>query len=298
MLLLLFAVSLAFLAADITRKSYTRHAPFTRFVEVESSDGGTVHELVFAIQQRNLIEMDALLMERSTPGEPDYQKWLSRDEIARMSSNPEGTRAVKEWLTEHNITATWQSRNGEYIKAEAPISTWEEILSAKFSVFEETLSARGHRRSIHRTTSFSLPHHLAPHLSMVFHTTQEPPQLRRENFAPDPFMPKNPEVNIQFLKNFYRIPDCPSKPPSPHTTQLHTTQLHTTQLQQAVVETAYQRFSFADVARFQALNNLPSNPPVDLYGYNSTDCGVDTCSEGNLNLQVHLYALCVPMCEV
>ena len=270
MLLLLFAVSLALSATGMPHKLVSKRATYSHFVEVEPSDGDTIHELVFAIQQRNLIEMDALLMELSSPGNSNDQKWLSSDEIAQMSSNIEGTNAVNGWLAEHNITILWQSRNGEYIKAEARIFVWESLLAAKFSVYEE-LCGPEQRRSIHRTSEFSLPHHIAPQLSAVFHTTQELPQVKRAAFFED--TSSSPEVNIKFLKNFYRIPECPSSP-------------HAAQLRQAVVETAYQRFSFADVARFQELNNLPLSSPADPYGYNSSDCGVDTCKEGNLNLQV------------
>ena len=37
----------------------------------------TLHELTLAIKQKNADKMHNLLMERSTPGQPLYQQWMS-----------------------------------------------------------------------------------------------------------------------------------------------------------------------------------------------------------------------------
>ena len=60
----------------------------------QSADAEASHELIFAVEQQNLEKLDDILVERSTPGSPLYQQWLSFDESTMH-------RAVEYSLPEH-----------------------------------------------------------------------------------------------------------------------------------------------------------------------------------------------------
>lgn len=64
------------------------------------------HELIFAIQQRNLPLLDKILLERSTPGNPKYQQWLSFEEIGNYVQNPISTRQIASWLQHEGKLST------------------------------------------------------------------------------------------------------------------------------------------------------------------------------------------------
>jgi hypothetical protein len=170
-------------AAEIGTKFHMTKKANARkdFVLKAPADADAVHELVFAVKQKNLVEFDKVLMERSTPGKPMYQKWLSFDEVGAMTSNPEGAAAVVQWLTENNIAVKWTSAHKDYIKAEAKISQWEKMLNTKFHLFEDLSRKNDFKESsrlMHRAHEYSLPETMSEHLSAVFNTVQVPPVFK------------------------------------------------------------------------------------------------------------------------
>ncbi len=245
----------------------TSVSSFVRYGEVGRSASETLHTLVFAIKQVNAALMDTMLMERSTPGSALYQRWLTFEEIDHLSSNPVAATAVLEWLTENNMTIVWTSSRIEYIKAEATIGRWEALLGAAFSQYAETDEIRTNfKKSIHRTTNYTLPPHIQPHVHSVLNTVQEPLQIYHSTsrqFGPARYVSASHNtVDIALLKKVYGIDSCRADSSDPSISHL----------QQAVVETADQRFSFNDITMFQQLHHLPLRAPLDPYGYNTTQC--------------------------
>ena len=55
-----------------TRKDYAKGA---------RAHGTIMHEVVIAIQQRNLDVIASTVLERSTPGHPRYQNWMTTREV-------------------------------------------------------------------------------------------------------------------------------------------------------------------------------------------------------------------------
>lgn len=110
----------------------------THFKVKSKADKELMHEVVIAVKQRNLIKLDKMLMDRSSPKSPNYQKWLTNDEISEMTANPDGAKAVLDWLNSFNLTPTWESKNLDYLKVTASIAVWEELLNTEFHTFEDT----------------------------------------------------------------------------------------------------------------------------------------------------------------
>ena len=49
--------------------------PRSTFVKVGRADSSVRHEVLIAIKQRNLDVLEGMVLDRSTPGSKNYQKW-------------------------------------------------------------------------------------------------------------------------------------------------------------------------------------------------------------------------------
>jgi subtilase family serine protease len=137
------------------------------------SNGDTSHEVIFAVNQKNLDQLERTVLERSTPGNSMYQKWMTFDEVGRLISNPAAHSAVLDWLTAYPaVRVTWKSRRGEYIKASASLSVWEELFDTQFYEWEDTHEGQAGKH--HLADHYGLPEHLQEHVTAVFGTVQVP----------------------------------------------------------------------------------------------------------------------------
>ena len=61
------------------------------------------HEVVFAIKQKNLDVLESMVLERATPGNALYQKWMTFSEVGELIKNEEAASAVLSWLSANGI---------------------------------------------------------------------------------------------------------------------------------------------------------------------------------------------------
>lgn len=143
-------------------------------VKINSPHPDQLHELVFATKQINLNILEQLVLSRSTPGNSDFQKWMTFDEVTALTSNTQGAKEISNWLHENGIGQIWMSRNKDYITASAPISRWENMLRTKFHIWEDHALQDKIERHI-LSEDYSIPANLVPHIEAVFYTSQAPP---------------------------------------------------------------------------------------------------------------------------
>lgn len=291
----LFVICWALIVATVVcaEEFHLMHKSISRndFIKMEASHPDTLHKLVFAVKQSNLIEADALLMERSTPGSPRYQEWLTFEEVGELTSNIEGAEAVLNWLAENGVTMVDTTMRFEYITAFASIATWEKLLNTKFFRFEDHSknSLRANSGVIHRAEEYSLPTSLRSHVHCVFYTVQVPPVIHQKrhslaagagNEHDNTKLDARPAfktlastpssfVTVEFLNNLYSIS-------SNNASGVAT---------QSVFETSEEYFSPDDLSLFQATYDLPSQECSAPYGYTSDSCSTVDCYEGNLDVQ-------------
>ena len=72
------------------------------------------------------------LRDRSTPKSNKYQKWLTYDQIGKITSNPLGARATIKYLKARNVSINNISTRKDYIHASASLATWETVLGTNF----------------------------------------------------------------------------------------------------------------------------------------------------------------------
>jgi subtilase family serine protease len=279
------------------------HITRETFVQGERSLGAVQHELVIAVQQKNLPELKKMIYDRATPGHPLFQKWFNFQEIGEIVKNEEAYNKVKEWLETYGALVTWSSPHKEYIKVVASIATWEEMLSTQFFQFEDlTRPDKSKGRMINRALEYSIPAELKESITVIFNTVQAPPQYHHkfqrrilppaskadsgiaeelaykthlrfrepENHSGNSLSSQSIDsVTVSFLNNYYKVDSNLASPA----------------LNQSVFETSSEQFSQSDLTNFQTTFGLTVQAAISIGGEETTTCTFDNCGEGDLDIQ-------------
>jgi subtilase family serine protease len=137
-------------------------------------DPNTSHEVFIAIKPLNTEIMEKIVLERGTPGTATYQKWLSFKEVGSIIRNQEAYDNITAWLQENGVEVTWSNPHLTFLKGNAPVSTWERLLSTKFYLWQSKQEAHV---TYTRSEDYSIPTELAPYIKAIFNTCQLPPKI-------------------------------------------------------------------------------------------------------------------------
>ena len=276
-------------ASNINRKSqhiFRELAPAlssrTDLVKHERVPPDHIHEVLFAVEQRNLDVLTEMLHDISDPNSSNYGRHKSRAEIEAISSNPESHDAIIRYLVESGATVTSQSLNGEYITAHAPISLWEDLLKTEFFVFHYTQSRGDTVIALVRAEEYSVPRDLHRHVASVFQTIQMPlsiwgnPVIHGivDNHSDIHANLVTGYISPEILKYQYEIVDDGTG---------------SNKSTQAAFGSIGAFFSPQDLTSFQNRFNLTVQPVTTFVGGHSNDdvCtfAPELCSESNLDIQ-------------
>lgn len=265
------------------------------------------HEIIFAVNQRNMDKLESELISRSTPESSNYQEWLTFDEVGEMTSNPYAATQIKNWLLMHNATVTWESIHSDYIKATAPILIWESLFNTEFFEWEDKgraqyfsgrdiLNRKNRKTRLLLAKEYTIPILMREHMSAAFNTVQPPPMLapryhmkdairETSHFRTEDTKEKKRKlangfqgVTVPFLNSYYKIQSNKGN----------------VNMSQAVFETSNQKYSPNDVTQFQTTYNLIVQAAIDKKGQSTTNTCFSTnypnsnnpdCYEGNLDIQ-------------
>ena len=294
------------------------------FIMLERSPSDTRHELVFAIKQLNLDQLNNILTEISSPGSLRYQKWLTNEEVGNIVSNSNGTNNVVKWLESEGVFVSWSSQHFEYLKATANISVWERVLNTQFFQYQQLQSDVGNDDSnddfdgdddhailstirnkrklsnsppiiYHRAKSYYLPVELTAHLSAIFNTVQVPPKLQDKYQQLDDEFTGTENLSVKEKRKISKRSKIQSTVPEansvtvPFLNSLYNipSNIGSSAIKQSVIETSQEYFSPQDLTLFQSTFNLTTQGALDHMGFNTSDCsGVSgNCFEGNLDIQ-------------
>jgi len=95
---------------------------------------------------------------------------MRMDEQRKMFSNPEGNKAVVEWLAAYNISAK-VTKSKFFVRAVGSVAAVEKALGAKYMTFENKKKRAGRTQTIHSSLSFTVPVHLHKYIAVVDHVT-------------------------------------------------------------------------------------------------------------------------------
>lgn len=169
------------------RESIRRLSERADIVKVEELPGNHTHELVFAIQQKNMDKLLLLLNSISDPMNRDYGNHISAVNVAALTSNPAAVIAAVAYLNENGATVVSESLYGEYVTAVAPISVWNDVLKTQFFAFHQ-IQLDGSIEKLVRAEHYHIPVELDEHVPYVMNTIQIP--LRTSSAKRIPFAPQ------------------------------------------------------------------------------------------------------------
>ncbi|RYG65186.1 hypothetical protein EON64_12455 [archaeon] len=240
------------------------------FVRRNAADEKVMHEVVFAVKQRNLDQIEKTLFEVSDPASPKYGKYLSRDEVGRLTENRDSTVKIQQFLLKSGATVVHTTPYGEYITALAPIATWQTLFATTFYDFEHVEK----NTKVQRCAHYSLPTDILDHVESVFNTVQLPPRMALKTLVSQPMnATAKGSVTPSLLNSYYHI----------------TSNTGNSLASQSLFESLEQYYSPSDLTTFQKQFNLPVEAVAqDIGGYVSDQECLDdanNCAEANLDVQ-------------
>ena len=235
--------------------------------------GEHVHEVVFVIRQKNMDELTRVLLEVSDPRSASYGQHLKREEVIKMTSNPEARSAVVNYLESNHANIISETQGSEYITASAPIFVWEKVFNTEFFQFEEAFASE----MIVRAESYSVPQELNSHIESVFNIIDIPCRSCSHSYtsvvgfgdtAGEPKLVSG-YITPALLNRYYNMGSSAGS----------------AQSTQAFYDTGSHYFSPADLLRFERYFNLPNNAVLTSIGGRSSDSPDKNYYEGNLDAQ-------------
>jgi len=134
------------------------------WVQARRCHGEELHELAFVVKPKNLDKLEATVLDLTDPTSQNYRKWLSRVELRDLTRNEEGLSALKAVLSSHpDVQVLSEASSGELVRAHAPASTWERLLSTEFHVWQHAVS----NVSAIRASEYFLPESLRAHVNGI-----------------------------------------------------------------------------------------------------------------------------------
>ena len=260
-------------AADLTSR--------VDLVKKERVPHDHVHEVVFAIQQKNEALLIKLLHEVSDPDSPFYGQHKSRIEIEEIASNPSSKIFLLNYLQDSGATIISESVFGEYITAQAPVSLWEEMFQTEFYKFHHSSEKDEDVVEIIRAEKYSVPSVLHEHVTSVFQTIQ---MIQMKWGRPVIYAVKQSTSIIQNHLVFGSIQ--PERLNRYYSVDNNT---GSSLSSQAVFQSNKQYVSPDDLTAFQKVFNLPKQKVAKFVGGGQSNyicmASPDNCSEGNVDMQ-------------
>ena len=255
-----------------------------RYHQLLSTD---IHELVFIVQERNIDELESILLDISDPTSPNYGQHLKRQDIIDLTSDPVLHKEVTTYLERAGATLVEEEAFSSHITARGSIDLWNRMLNTEFYSFsslhtngESELGGQVADTRYIRTDKYFVPSCLDKHVVSILNTIGIPELTSRRLPPPPTGLGENNRlqsleiVTPQMLAKAYNIDDSTG---------------HRRATQEAFAY--YQNyFSPEDLAIYQARLNLPNRPVNESYASRTSEyCGrTGLCYEGNLDIQLML----------
>ena len=246
------------------------------------------HDVIFVIRQRNINELTKILYDVSNPLSSNYGQYLTKEEVQQITTNSDSHHAVISYLLSKGAIVSHEATFGDYVKATAPISLWENIFNTKFSRFSQ-IRKDGNFDELVRAHNYSVPLELDCHLESVLNTVQVPYHLTSKLHAPEMIKNVKAQESSQWdpLKGYA----TPAKINSYYNVGASK---GNSKSSQGVYSALGQYYSPQDLKTFQTTFRLPIQGVDKSVGNYSSDtkCVENplNCAEGNLDVQYMMAA--------
>ena len=244
-----------------------------------------VHEVIFAVQQNNMDELERILHDVSDPFSANYGQHLSGEQVAAMTMNPEGRDAIVDYLHANGASVTSESLNSEFITASGPISLWNKVFNTEFALFHQK-QVDGEIEQKVRAESFSIPNEIDMHVFGGINIIEMPVVHSRDSKM---FEPLNEDIN-GVTRSLAAAPYNGWILPKNLRRYYNSTGIRGNSFStQAAYSANDDYFNRVDLAKFQALDDISIQQPVKNVGGhvvdNATAMNGGDWTEGNLDIQ-------------
>ncbi|KAJ7349616.1 subtilisin-like protein [Mycena albidolilacea] len=146
----------------------SRPAAPSGFVSQGAAPANNLLTLRFALAPNNLAGLQTKLASVSTPGSPEFRKWLSKDDVKSfVQPSAQTVAAFNAFASANGVKPTVISPNGDWMSLTLPVSQANMLFAANFEVFTHPSSPQ----KLTRTLSVSLPSQLVGHVDVISPTT-------------------------------------------------------------------------------------------------------------------------------
>lgn len=164
-------------------------------------------QLMFAVKQTNLAELESAVLRVSYPDSAQYGQHLSNEEVhALVAPEQRHIDAVMNFLNEHGIEAVALTSNSDLIEASVTVEQAEMLLDAEYY----QLTHKDSGLTVHRAMKYTLPASVADAIDFVSPTVHIPaPKKVKKVAAGTEFANNSPKV----LRELYSVGDALGKAP-------------------------------------------------------------------------------------
>ncbi|KAJ7220945.1 subtilisin-like protein [Mycena rebaudengoi] len=164
--------SLLVIVASVPANSLALHerrsTPPSGFVTQGPVSTSTPLTLRFALAANDIAGLQNKLLSISTPGSPNFRKWLSKDEVKSfIQPSSETTAVFNMFAAENGLTPTVISPTGDWVSITLPVSQANKLFGAQYEQFLHP--SLGY--SVTRTLSMSLPSELVGRVDVIHPST-------------------------------------------------------------------------------------------------------------------------------
>ncbi|KAK7053681.1 family S53 protease-like protein [Favolaschia claudopus] len=138
------------------------------FASLGAAPDSDVLTLRFALTPKNISGLEQRLVSISTPGNPDFREWLSKEEVkAFVQPSDDTVAAFNSWASANGVTPSVLSPHGDWVSLTLTVATANKLFGASFQKFQH----RSLAQPITRTLSVSLPSELVGHVEVIHPST-------------------------------------------------------------------------------------------------------------------------------
>ncbi|KAI0034022.1 family S53 protease [Vararia minispora EC-137] len=168
------------------------------FVKVGPAPSDQVLQLRLGLAQGDVAGLEERLLTISTPKNPEYRQWLSKEEVeALVAPKPETIQAISAFLSENQISSKPMTPVGDLLSISVTVGQANRLFSTQFQTFKQVETGT---ESV-RTLQYSIPASLKDHLDFVHPTTTFPqsskPPLPQTSPVPKSIFPGQLNTTVE-----------------------------------------------------------------------------------------------------
>lgn len=156
------------------------------FAVLGAADLNDTHEVIIAVKQLNMDKLEDMALQRSTPGSPLHQQWMTFAEVGELIQNDVGLAAVESWVSQFDVTVVKRTLRNEYLTISASVNTLNTMFNMTLLKFRD-LKRDILSPVIVRSMDYYVPIPLKDHISTVLRICQLPPLMQHHSETRETF---------------------------------------------------------------------------------------------------------------